>query len=198
MKKRKEKKCVILGTLFILMTMSILPVHASEIKNEVLPQTIHENGENILGTITIEWQSFFATGKLTDLIPIINFTQSDTRIFYFSEINGVLQMNFTVICRQILLNRTLFPRYVRYEFMLPQGGPYIYNKVRPSFCWSLSWKYSNITVGPNTLNDLVTNGSNAILKFKLGVRPFPPPSLFLTGKYFESEPITLVPIPKPP
>jgi hypothetical protein len=188
------KVFLLFSIVILLIGTSIGSADIQNNKKTLLRQT-HENNENILGTITVKWQSFFATGKLKELAPCIHWEQSDTRVFNFSEKNGVLQMNFTVICRQILINRTLFPRFVRYEFMLPTGGPYYYNEVKSSYCKSLSWKYCDITVGSNDIrNDLITDGNNVTLRFKVGVRTFPTLTNLTQGWYTESEPITLVPI----
>jgi hypothetical protein len=192
------KRTIVLGTLVILMTMSIVPIQASENKKEVSPQTTHENGKNILAYITVEWESFFSTWNITHLPPKINITQSDIRDFYFPEINGVIKMNFTIVCKQKVLDNVLFRRWVRFEFYLPNSSPYIYNTQNSSFTKKLTWEYSNITVGPNTLNDLVTNGSNATLIPRVGVRCFPIFWIFFFGVYEDLKPIVVHPIPTPP
>jgi hypothetical protein len=196
MKKSWMKKASVLGTLIILITLSIAPIQANENKKEVSSQTSHENGENILGTITVKHQSFWATGDLRDLIPTIIFNQSDTRDFYFEEIDGWIQLNFTVICKQRLENYTSFPRFTRYETYVKYNDDYIFAFRSLSYiCWTLKWKYNNITLKPDQMiNGLYTNGQSITLSYlQAGVRAFP--GYLLTGKYINWEPITIHPIP---
>jgi hypothetical protein len=199
MKKGVVRKSIVLGIIFILMVMSIVPIQASENKKDISPQTTHENGENILGYITVKWQSFFATFNLSDLRPIIIFNQSDTRDFYFPEIDGIVQLNFTVVCRQRLENRTLFPRFTRYEFSIKYNGDFLFNCITKFYpCWTLKWKYNDIIQGPkDTINDVHTNGQNVTLSpLLVGVRTIPGNSSW--GDYDDWEPITIHPIPTPP
>jgi len=200
MKKRIINKYFACGILFILMTMSIIPIQASENKNVISPRSTQENGDNILGYITIEWDSWFAGWNFNILKPNINYSQSDTREFYFDEIDGIIQMNFTIVCRMRLINFALFPRWAQLEFYLPSEEPRVFNALKVGFCgWSLKWKYFNITVGPDGpeyINPLVTNGSNATLIPKVGVRPiFGENFSFWFGNYTVWEPVTVVPRP---
>jgi len=193
------KKSWCLAVILLLITMSTISIPAIENKKDISPQTTLEYSENILAYITVEWESFFSGWNLSDLPPNVTINQSDTREFHFQEINGIIQMNFTVVCKQKLLNRTLFPRFARFDLVLKHNNTHIYNDINSFFCNELIWKYGNIIVGRNdTINDLVTNGQNATLIPTVGTRTFPTLFLFLTGIYEELEPITVVPIPTPP
>lgn len=195
-----KNRIIILSTIIILITMSIVPIQAGENNKDFLQKPMQKNSENILGYITVEWESFFATYNLFDIPPRYNFTQSDTKVFYFPEIDNVIKMNFKLDCKQKLLNRTLFPRLVRFDLIINHDNTRIFDEIKYAFCWGpedLVWKNSDIIVGTdNALNDIVTNGSNATLKIKIGIRPFPSCLLFITGIYKDLEPITVVPIPR--
>lgn len=196
MEKEMIRKALVLGSLFILITMSIVPIQASENKKELSPYNTYKYGDNILGTITVKYQSFWATGDPRDLIPIIIFNQSDTKDFYFDEIDGWIQLNFTVICKQRLENYTSFPRFTRYETYIKYNGDHIFAYRSISYiCWTLKWKYNNITLGPDQMiNGIYTNGQNITLSYlQVGVRAFP--GYFFVGNYTNWEPITVHPIP---
>ena len=192
------KKTIIIGTMFILITTSIIPIHASKNIKDISTQPALENSENILGYITVEWESFWTHLKLLDLIPKVNITQSDMREFNFTEINGVIQMNFTVLCKQICLNQVLFPRFTRFDVIIKHDGLNIYNYNTSFHLWkNLTWEYITITLGPNdSINPLETNGHNATLEPTLGIRAFPG-ALLGNYKTIDNglEPITVIPIP---
>ena len=201
MKRRITKLCIVGGIFIIFMTMSVIPIQASKIEKEMSPQTTQDNGQNILGYMIVQWDSWFARWTCSGLKPKINFTQSDTRVFYFNETGGFIQMNFTIVCKMRLLNHCLFPRWAQFEFFLPNEPPYIIDARSVGYCWDLKWKYFNITVDPSSkyyINPLFTNGSNATLIPKVGVRAIFDENLsYWVGRYVNWEPITVVPHPHP-
>jgi hypothetical protein len=191
MKKRIVRKFLVLGIIFISITISIASVLASENKEAPSSQVTLKNDENILANITVEWESFFTNWKLMDLCPRVNITQDETRVFYFPEINGAIQMNFTVLCKHIMLNNALFPRFERYDAIIKHNNINIFNNYTKFYCCSkLSWEYVTLELD-HMLNPVYTNGQNATLQVIVGTRTFPCGLLF--GHYKTLENITVVP-----
>jgi hypothetical protein len=163
MMKETGKKAIIVGTIFILITMSIVPIQASDIKRETALQKTQLTNNNVIGTLTLKWNNFLMTSKLSWKI---NFNQSTTRDFYFTEVNGTLQnVNFTIICKQWLENRVIVPRFIKCHLALynDTNGVYYFDYWTHRFwIWGnpTVWKYSNFSVGPkeqiNSLKDNIT------------------------------------------
>ena len=200
--KDVAKRTIILGIIFILMAMSIIPIQASENKKDAIPLKTQVNGENILAYINVGWDTFFTDRDPFDQPPRVNITQSATRDFYFPEINGTIQMNFTVVCKQRYENPPILLRFTRFDLSVYCNNTYRFQYVS-SFqrCKAVVWQYNNIAVGPNDVkNPLYTNGSNWTVNAKVGALGVPFGIIYYILGYTSRflEPITVHPIPTPP
>ena len=195
--KDVTKRTIILGIIFILMMISIVPIQASENKKDAFPQKTLTASENILANMTITWDSFFHRFSLNDLQPKVIINQSTIKDFYFSEINGTIQMNFTVICKHKLEKSVLIPRFTRVYLAISYNDTNIFQPESINHrCRNLVWEYLNFTVGSdNQLVPLITNGENITLTVEVGAYGFP---FGLQGITNILDSITVHPIPTPP
>ena len=195
--KDVTKRTIILGIIFILMMISIVPIQASENKKDAFPQKTLTASENILANMTVTWDSFFHRFSLNDLQPKVIINQSTIKDFYFSEINGTIQMNFTVICKHKLEKSVLIPRFTRVYLAISYNGTNIFQPESINHrCRNLVWEYLNFTVGSdNQLVPLITNGENITLTVEVGAYGFP---FGLQGITNILDSITVHPIPTPP
>jgi len=195
--KDVTKRTIILGIIFILMMISIVPIQASENKKDAFPQKTLTASENILANMTVTWDSFFHRFSLNDLQPKVIINQSTIKDFYFSEINGTIQMNFTVICKHKLEKSVLIPRFTRVYLAISYNDTNIFQPESINHrCRNLVWEYLNFTVGSdNQLVPLITNGENITLTVEVGAYGFP---FGLQGITNILDSITVHPIPTPP
>ena len=195
--KDVTKRTIILGIIFILMMISIVPIQASENKKDAFPQKTLTASENILANMTVTWDSFFHRFSLNDLQPKVIINQSTIKDFYFSEINGTIQVNFTVICKHKLEKSVLIPRFTRVYLAISYNGTNIFQPESINHrCRNLVWEYLNFTVGSdNQLVPLITNGENITLTVEVGAYGFP---FGLQGITNILDSITVHPIPTPP
>jgi len=195
--KDVTKRTIILGIIFILMMISIVPIQASENKKDAFPQKTLTASENILANITVTWDSFFHRFSLNDLQPKVIINQSTIKDFYFSEINGTIQVNFTVICKHKLEKSVLIPRFTRVYLAISYNDTNIFQPESINHrCRNLVWEYLNFTVGSdNQLVPLITNGENITLTVEVGAYGFP---FGLQGITNILDSITVHPIPTPP
>jgi hypothetical protein len=195
--KDVTKRTIILGIIFILMMISIVPIQASENKKDAFPQKTLTASENILANMTVTWDSFFHRFSLNDLQPKVIINQSTIKDFYFSEINGTIQLNFTVICKHKLEKSVLIPRFTRVYLAISYNDTNIFQPESINHrCRNLVWEYLNFTVGSdNQLVPLITNGENITLTVEVGAYGFP---FGLQGITNILDSITVHPIPTPP
>jgi hypothetical protein len=195
--KDVTKRTIILGIIFILMMISIVPIQASENKKDAFPQKTLTASENILANMTVTWDSFFHRFSLNDLQPKVIINQSTIKDFYFSEINGTIQVNFTVICKHKLEKSVLIPRFTRVYLAISYNDTNIFQPESINHrCRNLVWEYLNFTVGSdNQLVPLITNGENITLAVEVGAYGFP---FGLQGITNILDFITVHPIPTPP
>lgn len=136
--------------------------------------TLVEN-DNILAEITVTWDSFFHTFDINALQPLVNINQTEVTDFYFPEINGTVQMNFTIVCKHRLENKVLLPRSTRVYLSITHNDSYLFRQESNNHrCKNLAWEYINLTVTPNNqLFNLTTQGKNTTLTVEAGVYGFP-------------------------
>jgi hypothetical protein len=188
------KRTIILGIIFILMMISIVPIQASENKKDTFPQKNLAASENILANITVTWDSFFHRFSLNDLQPKVIINQSAIKDFYFPEINDTIeQINFTVVFKHRLEKSVLIPRFTRVYLAISYNDTYIFLHESINYrCKNLVWEYQNFTVtSANQLVPLITNGENVTLTVEVGAFGFPFGSQGITEIL---DPITLHPI----
>jgi hypothetical protein len=173
--KEVTKGTMVLGIFFVLMMLSIANSQASENKKDSFPQKNLAASENILANMTVTWDSFFKTFSLEGLQPNVTINQSAITDFYFHEINGTIQMNFTIVCKHRLENRVLFPRFTRVYLAISYNDSYLFlHESINHRCKNLTWDYLNFTVAPeNQLVPLLTNGENMTLSVEVGAYGFP-------------------------
>jgi hypothetical protein len=195
--KEATKRFIIFGILFMLLTMSIATIQANENKKNLLPKKALADNENILANISVTWFSFFYNFSVDDLQPKISVNQSTVTDFYFPEINGSIQMNFTVVCRHKLVNKVIIPRFTRVYLAVIYNGSYLFWAESVNHrCKNLWWEYINFTVDPNSqLIPLNTTGNNATLDVEVGIYGFP---FGMKGNTLALNPITVHPIVVPP
>jgi hypothetical protein len=185
------KRAIVFGTIFILITMSMIPIYASDTTKNQSPQKVQSEQQYVLGYITVSCDWFFVKGHVPFKAVI---TFSNQTEFHFPEINGIIQMNFTVICKQRLEDHLIFPRWVKYYAEVWEAGSPDYTWDYWSHyyrCRSLLWKYHNITLDKtNWIFPVHTNGSNATIRVILAVSGLPVPILPTSSA---NETITVVP-----
>jgi hypothetical protein len=187
------QKTIILGTITILLIISIAPNQARYTKNETNPQKNLFVNENVVADITVTWDSFLHRFSLKDLAPNVTINQTATTDFYFPEINGSIpQINFTVICKHKLLNPVILPRFTQVYIAISYNGSYILLSQSSNHrCKNLEWEYINLTVdSSNGFIPLVTNGENITLNVEVGAY------FFVFGAIEQLAPITIHPVPE--
>lgn len=149
------KRVIIFGTIFILITMSIVPIYASETTKDQNPEKAQSATHYTLATIEIRcdwiWKPF---------VPLsINVTWNNQTEYEFPEINGTIQTNFTVVIKYRLENWVIIPRWIKVFILIWQGTDYIWNLNTTYFrCSGLKWKYHNITLNNNNqINPPIVN-----------------------------------------
>jgi len=192
------KRTIIVGTIFILLLVSIVPNQARTIRKDAGSENNFAVSENILANISLSWDSFFHKFSLKDLDPIVVINQSSVKDFYFPEVNGTIpNINFTVVCKHRLLNPVLIPRFTRVYIAISYNDTYILlNESINHRCKSLEWEYINFTVESNNqFIPLITNGENITLTVEVG-------AYYFFFKYWGGiemlDPITVHPIPTQP
>ena len=156
----------------MLITMSIVPVDANKTTETQCPQKTHSAIQYDLGSIIVKWEWAFQHWP-----PIVNFIINNQTEFIFPEINGTLQMNFSVTCQHRMDNRLVFPRWTRFVILIWYKGDYIWNYQSKFYhCpGNLLWDYHNVTLDQtNQIFPIVTMGQNATLKVQFWVYGFPP------------------------
>ena len=189
------KRTIIVGTIFILLLVSIVPNQASTIRKDGDSEKNLAVSENILANISLSWDSFFHKFSLKDLNPIVVINQSSVKDFYFPEVNGTIpNINFTVVCQHRLLNPVLIPRFTRVYIAISYNDTYILlNESINHRCKSLEWEYINFTVESNNqFIPLITNGENITLTAEVGAFCF---FFGYWGAIEMFDPITIHPIP---
>jgi hypothetical protein len=187
------QKTIILGTITILLILSIAPNQARYTNHETNPQQTLLANENVIADITVTWDSFLHRFSLKDLAPNVTINQTATTDFYFPEINGSIpQINFTVICKHKLIRPVIFPRFTQVYIAVSYNGSYILLSESSNHrCQSLDWEYINLTVdASNGFIPLVTNGENITLNVEVGAY------FFVFGAIEQLTPITIHPIPQ--
>jgi|GEM_PF-1557472 len=195
--KNNAKTLIILGMVFIVVTLSIEPIHADQTNKELSFQNNRISTENIVANISVTWDSFLRRFSKEDLEPIVTFNQSGTRDFYFPEINGMIpHINFSVICKHRLNYKVLFPRFTRVYVAVSFNGSYILlNQSINNRCKSSEWEYINYSIASNDeFIPLITNGQNITLTVEVGAYFF---FFRLWGDILSLDPITIHPLPLP-
>jgi hypothetical protein len=189
------KRTLIVGTIFILLLVSIVPNQASIIRKKGGSESNVPVSENILANISLSWDSFFHKFSLKDLDPLVSINQSSVKDFYFPEVNGTIpKINFTVVCQHRLLNQVILPRFTRVYLAISYNDTYILlNESSNHRCNSFEWEYINLTVESNDqFVPLKTNGENITLTVEVGAYCF---FFKYWGTIETLDPITVHPIP---
>lgn len=169
------RKSLIFGIILLVLTMGLVNIQTGVGKKNIAPQEISTDGDNVLANMTVAWDSFFATFNVNNLQPKVGINQSNTVDFYFPEVNGTLQMNFTVVCKHRLEHRVIIPRFTRVYLSISYNESYIFRRESNNTrCRSLLWEYMNFTVEPDDqLMNLTTHGNNLTLTVEVGAYGFP-------------------------
>lgn len=155
--------------------MGLVNIQTSAGKKGSMLQETSTDGNNVLANMTVAWDSFFATLNFNGLQPKVSINQSDMKDFYFPEVNGTLQMNFTVVCKHRLEHRVIIPRLTRVYLSISYNESYVFRRESNNTrCKSLSWEYMNFSVDPeDQLMNLTTQGNNLTLTVEVGAYGFP-------------------------
>jgi hypothetical protein len=189
MKDTWVKKGLVVSIILLFIGVAVLPnINLSVVKasndNDLVEVTTHVI-ENVLGEIKVWWGWLIKPGLNVQFI----FTNQTK--FYFSEINGEIQMNFTVICRHILENRFFLPRWTVFnvDVYMPVGFFIWHFRSQPIRCRNLTWEYHNITLDKNNqITGIQTHGHNVTLGVSFSVGLF--------QRYWSiGHDITVIPIP---
>ncbi|PNX53793.1 MAG: hypothetical protein BV458_02640 [Thermoplasmata archaeon M9B2D] len=193
--KKNPQTTAILGMIVILMIVSIEPIHANQSNKELSFQNNLISTENIVANISVTWDSFLHRFSKDDLEPIVTINQSDTRDFYFPEINGMIpQINFSVVCKHRLNYKVIIPRFTCVYIAVSFNGTYILlNQSVNNRCKSLEWEYINYSIASNDqFIPLITNGENITLTVEVGAYFF---FFKIWGDIVTLDPITIHPLP---
>ncbi len=167
MKNKLIIKGLMFGTIFILLTLSIVPINASKTTNDQKSCETQSANQYILGEIRVGWDYYFKQKPF-----IFNITFNNQTEFEFPEINGTIQTNFTVVFMHRLENRLIFPRWTKAWILVWQGNNYIWNIQTPYYrCKDLKWEYHNITL--NAINWIYSPVANQSIYAMIGVGGFP-------------------------
>ncbi len=191
--KNIRQKTLIIGTISLLLIMSVASNQARDTTRQTNPQKNLLTNENVVADITVTWDSFFHRFSIKDLAPNVTITQTPTRDFYFPEINGSIpQLNFTVTCKHKLVSSVILPRFTQVYIAISYNNTYILLRQSENHrCKNLEWEYINLTVdSSNGFIPLVTHGQNITLDIEVGAY------FFIFGSIERLAPVTIHPVPQ--